>query len=166
VAGRINGKAGLKLVCAVQHKVSTRNQALSVAFIEALHLHFHFNRGVQVPDRGLPSADFIHAHIVGFEKDLSLQIGEFDHIGINQDQATNPSSGQIQRSRPPQTADTNERHNCLCQPLLPGTTNLFKENVPSMPVESNRTCFHSGMMTGPGCHGKIGVGAFHLEAVW
>ena len=158
MARRIDGKAGFKLVGAIEHKVGTRNQAFGIAFIQALHLHFHFNRGVQMLDRGLACADFIDAHIFCFEQDLSLQIGKLHHIGINQDQATNPGSRQIKRRRCPQSAHANQRHSRLCQPLLPGTTNLFEENMPSVPVESDVTCFHRGMMTAPVQDGKIGVG--------
>jgi hypothetical protein len=155
MAGRIDGKAGLKLVGAIQHQVSARDQALGIAVIQALNLYFDFNCRIKVLDRGLASADLINTDILRAKQNLPLKIGKIDHIWIDQDQASDPGSSQIKRRRRAQAAYAHQSHGRLCQSLLPGATNLFEENVPSMPVEADRICFHPAMMTAQMRHGKI-----------
>jgi len=124
--------AGREVVGAVEHQIHIPRQCRQAHVVQALDAGFHQDVRIQrrqgIPTRlGLGASEA--AHVV---QNLPLQIAEFDHIVIRQDDVPYPRRSEIQRHGRPQAPGPDDQDAGGQKAFLPLDSQLIQQDVPGI----------------------------------
>ena len=134
-AGVVDGEAGGEVVGAVEHQVVAVDQLVGVAGVDRDRVGLDLDVGVEV---GQPMGGRVHlgpAHVGGGVDHLALQVGEGDHVGIDQADHADARRGQVERRRRAQAAGADDQHPRGLQLLLARPADLAQHQVAGVALD-------------------------------
>ena len=128
-AGGVDGVTRLEVVGAVEHHVGIGHQGRQRLRIGALHASIDVHVGIDRRDRCPRRVGLGRTHVGQPVRDLALQVGEIDLVGVDQRDAADAGAAEVQRHRRPQAAGTDHQRTRAQQALLALDADLVEQHV-------------------------------------
>jgi len=130
-AGAVDGVARGEVVRAVEHDIGAGDE-LGKVFDSLVQWH-DFDVGVHRAERRARRLDLHGADRFRAVKDLPLQVGQVDLVGIRQRQLADSSGSEVERRRAAEAARADDQRARGAQLLLPLDPDLGEQDVPAVP---------------------------------
>ena len=127
--GVVEQVAGGEVVDAVDDDVVALDDLHDVGGVEADGVLVDPYVGVELVDRLLGGVDLRHADAGGGVDDLALQVGQVDHVVVDDAQRADAGRGEVQRDRRAQAAGAQQQHLGVEQLLLALEADLAEQEV-------------------------------------
>ena len=121
----IQQKAGGEIIAAIDNHIIVVQHGLNGFGRDARFMRGDVTMRIDFVEGARRDRDFGGANIIGAKQRLALQVGEADHVIINQAQMANPSSGEILPCRIAEPAHADQKHLGLGQLLLTWPTDFL-----------------------------------------
>ena len=125
---------GGEVVCAVDHDVVALDDAIDVRRGQAFLVADDLDVGIQGLERLLRRGDLRLADAIGVVKDLPLQVGEVDHIGVDDAKRTDAGRGEVIRRRRSEATRSDEEHFAVQKLLLTRLADFRDKKVTRVPL--------------------------------
>ena len=121
-----------KVVGAVADQIVGFDQRLHVAGVEADRVRLHADLRIERQHRLARGLYLAGADASSAVRDLALQVGEFDHVVIDQPDGADAGRGEIQRQRRAQSTGAHHQHTRSPQPGLADAADLGEQDMPGI----------------------------------
>lgn len=122
-------KTGGKVVGAVEDEVVGADEVAFVFLGEVLRVGGDLDLGVESAEVGGGDFGFGFANAFGGEKNLALEVGKADGVGVAKTEVADSSGGEVLGSRATEPAEANDENRGVFKGQLPCKSDLAQEGV-------------------------------------
>jgi len=134
-AGIVDEEFHGEIVCAVDHEVIILDDVEGIRRVEKLVKGVYLHLGINGLHLLLGALYLGHTHVFGEMDDLSLQVAQVDHVGIDHTYTPHTGGGKIHAHRRAKAAGTHDEHLGIENLLLPLKSHVLQQDVAAVTLD-------------------------------